>query len=337
MESPELDPISPDEPEEFVVTKKMKMTGNYTIIIEPSSEVTEEMTEETGETGEVGTTEPIDEFGMTGDSRGFFSDSATVTLDASTFEDTPEGYLKLSNITIAKVMVQKYQDSRGKDLRVLKAVDALKGMIEFGSGRPVTDEHPDGGVVMSRKDTRGFIDNLYFTDTNEAKADVYITCPRLKKTVKNGDKSEVSIGFYSNIDNTPGIYNDQEYDQVQTDIWLDHLAIVKNGRCSRKDGCGITDSVKRAVKVVKVVNKITPAPAKIMDSASVVAEKTKIINEIHLLADSDINKSELMGMSVKQINYVKDLVQVSKGPAFNMDGSKRESIDDVIARLQSKE
>lgn len=307
--------------------------GTATITVDPG----------TGDTGEVPedidmgatATDPEDEFSMTGDSRGFFSDSATVQLDAKNAEITPAGYLKLSDITIAKVMVQTYQDSQGRTKKVLKSNDALRDMIEFGSGRPVTDEHPAGGVVMSRKDTRGYIENLYFTDNGEAKSDIYITCPHLIKKVQDGKKSEVSIGFYSNINNTPGVYNDQEYDEVQTDIWLDHLAIVKQGRCSRKDGCGITDSVKPKIKVVKVkdTKAIQSAPVKVIDSATVVAEKTRLINEIHLVADSDINDEELMKIDIPQLTIVKDMMQIRK-QTFNLDGTKKESLDDVIERLQ---
>lgn len=316
----------------FEVTKPMKFTGNFTIVVTPNDVVAEEeiLPEESG--AATVATEPEDEFGMTGDSRGFFSDSATVHLDASIGEITPEGYLKIPNVTIARTMVQVYEDSKGKAKRVLKAADALRDMIEFGSGRPVTDEHPNGGVVMSKKDTRGFIDNLYFTDAGEVKSDIYITCPRLKKTVQDGKKSEVSIGFYSNVNSTPGIFNDEEYDEVQTDIWLDHLAIVKNGRCSRKDGCGITDSVKPKVKIVKIKEKVIPAA--VADSAATVAEKTKLINEIHLVTDSDVLTADLMKMSVSQLKLVKDMVSVPKGTAVRIKDSKPiEHVDDVCARL----
>lgn len=338
-ESPELDPIDPSEPEEFVVTKPMKFVlGPYTMVITPdeTAATEEEMPLEEGEGSTLGL-EPEDEFSLGGDSRGFFSDSAIVRLDVDSAESTPEGYLKLPGVTIAKAMVQTYQDSKGRTKRVLKAADALRDMTDYGTGRPVTDEHPAGGVVMSKKDTRGFIDNLYFTDTNEVKADINIICPRLQKIVKDGKKSEVSIGFYSNINATPGVFNDESYDEIQTDIWLDHLAIVKSGRCSRKDGCGITDSVKPKIKIVKVRDKVVTktAPLKVADSVETIAEKTKLINEIQLVTDSDINAAELIKWNTEQLKVVNDMMQSSK-IAFNLDMNKKETIDEVVERLQKK-
>lgn len=324
-ESPEMEPLPTDEPEEFEVTKKMTFTGNFKVTFEPLDGTEEEVTEE--ETGS--TTEPLDEFDMNGDSKGFFSDSITVQLDSEVFEDTPEG-LKIPNVTIAKSMVQTYHDSKGRARRVLKSADALRKMVEFASGRPVTDEHPEGGVVMSRKDTRGYIDNLYVTENDEVKSDLYVTCKKLAKLVRDGKKREVSIGFYSGIDTTPGVFNDQEYDEIQNDIWLDHVAIVKNGRCSRKDGCGITDSVKSKVKVVKV--KATPVvPATITDSPEVVYEKTKILNQIHLVADSELDTDRLMKMDRSDLELIRDMIVSTKGPAFNIDNvGKDETIDDLF-------
>lgn len=315
----------------------MKFTGNYTIVVTPNEMSAEEITEEPEESeGTTVSAEPEDEFGLSGDSRGFFSDSIRVQLDTSTAEDTPEGYLKIPGVTIAKAMVQHYEDSKGRTKRVLKSADALRDMIEFGSGRPVTDEHPKDGVVMSRSETRGFIDNLYFTDHQEAKADIYVTCPVLKNKVIKGDKAEVSIGFYSNITNSPGIYNDESYDEIQSEIWLDHLAIVKNGRCSRKDGCGITDSLKPKIKIIKQIVKVPSAPAITQDSAATIGDKTRLINELHLVADGQINKSKLMKLDVSTLEMINDMVNPSRTTMKMTDRANVEHVDNVCARLFEK-
>jgi len=49
----------------------------------------------------------------------------------------------------------------------------------------------------------------------------------------------LSIGFHFSPDYTSGLFNDSKYDAIQRDILIDHVAVVKSGRCSLIQGCGI--------------------------------------------------------------------------------------------------
>jgi len=283
---------------------------------------------------------PEDEFGMTGDSkgfrRGFFSDSISVKLDTATSERTPGGYTKFPGVVIARAMVQTYQDADGSYKQVLKAPNALQAMIEYGELRPVTDEHPKDGVVMDRDDTRGYIENLLYND-GEVCADIVVKCPHLLQKINDG-KNEVSIGFYATTINKAGMYNDSPYQQIQERIWLDHVAIVSRGRCSLKHGCGITDNVKQKVIVIKkdsaVKTTVAKKPIKQADSATDNHEKARILGEINIVTDSEI-PDILMGLSLDQVKAVRSLVKKTKGPTLNMDStsvSAKERVDNAYAR-----
>jgi hypothetical protein len=48
--------------------------------------------------------------------------------------------------------------------------------------------------------------------------------------IMNGGKRELSLGYKVRLDQTPGVWNGQEYDAIQKNIRINHLAIVSSGR-----------------------------------------------------------------------------------------------------------
>lgn len=59
--------------------------------------------------------------------------------------------------------------------------------------------------------------------------------------VQEGDPVEVSIGYDPDVVNQAGRFNGTQYDRVQKNIDLDHLAILphEEGNCSVENGCGL--------------------------------------------------------------------------------------------------
>lgn len=59
--------------------------------------------------------------------------------------------------------------------------------------------------------------------------------------IESGEPVEVSIGYDPDVVNQAGRFNGEEYDRVQTNIELDHLAILphEEGNCSVENGCGL--------------------------------------------------------------------------------------------------
>jgi len=141
--------------------------------------------------------------------------------------------------TVAKNLIQDYDG-----LRVLKPAAELEAAAKFADRIPITRGHPDAGIVTDRREVLGFLtDPLYESD--ELKGILEIADKDLAADVKDGKLTGLSIGFFCNLDRTEGTVGDAKYDAVQKDIFLNHIAVVDQGRCSIEDGCGFhTDSKK---------------------------------------------------------------------------------------------
>jgi len=77
-------------------------------------------------------------------------------------------------------------------------------------------------------------------NNNAASGDLLITDKVLADEIRKG-KRDLSPGYYADIIEEPGTFNDEPYQAVQKKVLYDHLAVVKLGRCSRPK-CGIQDS-----------------------------------------------------------------------------------------------
>lgn len=151
-------------------------------------------------------------------------------------EDAGSSKLVIKQQKIVKSMVQEYPEHK---LRMAKHPAALIDAMPTVSRMIITDDHPAGVIVTSQKEimgrvipgTESFIEPFIV-------ADLEISNQNLIKKIKAG-KVGVSPGFMCMVDKTPGILGGVEFDASQKDIIFDSLAIVKKGRCSTQDGCGI--------------------------------------------------------------------------------------------------
>lgn len=137
--------------------------------------------------------------------------------------------------TVAKPIKQKYRyDGDIKTFK--KPADELRKSAWSLDNKPFTLGHPSSGRVRGVEDTRGFWrDPDYETDADELNAKLYVPVnddEALQHISENGD---VSVGFSHRI-----VASDEEdVDGYQTDLYYDHIASVKEGRCSGEEGCGI--------------------------------------------------------------------------------------------------
>jgi len=162
-------------------------------------------------------------------------DSMKLRTDSMTEKD---GILTVP-ATIAKHMIQDYDG-----LRVLKPADELEAAARFADGIPITRDHPKAGIVTDRGEILGFLKDPTF-ENDELSGILKIADKDLAADVKSGDLTDLSIGFFCNLDPTAGAVGDAKYDAVQTGIFLNHVAVVEEGRCSILDGCGFhIDSAK---------------------------------------------------------------------------------------------
>jgi hypothetical protein len=172
------------------------------------------------------------------------ADNSNLSLIIDALELSTDGMQEKDGIlsvpaTVARHLIQDYDG-----LRVLKPAAELEAAARFADGIPVTRDHPDAGIVTDRGEVLGFLKDPLF-ENDELKATLEIADKDLAADVKDGKLTGLSIGFFCNLDKTEGTVGDAKYDAVQKDIFLNHVAVVDEGRCSIADGCGFhTDSKK---------------------------------------------------------------------------------------------
>ncbi|EQA70061.1 DUF2213 domain-containing protein [Leptospira noguchii] len=166
---------------------------------------------------------------------GIRYDSATVELEGL-IED--EAVLRCP-LVLARVGVFPYTHSDGRIVREAKLPEELFSPETLASipGRPITKNHPP------ISDNDGLINDTNYSlyakgslgDSVKVKGDGIwvnetIWDAKLKDSLKRRDKVQISSGFRSKLDWTPGTFRGQQYDVVQRDIRFNHAAHVDKGR-----------------------------------------------------------------------------------------------------------
>jgi len=146
---------------------------------------------------------------------------------------TDEGYLVDTPI-VGRVGIQLYKNADGtirRELRPAEEVFHADSLKSF-AGKPVTDEHP-GEPVTAKNAKRlsvGTMQGEGKQDGDNVVAPIIIHDGEMIDKVMKGGKRELSLGYKVDLEETPGVWNGQEYDAIQRNIRVNHLAIVPRGR-----------------------------------------------------------------------------------------------------------
>jgi len=219
--------------------------------------------------------------------RIMFSDSMDLQIDSSKMVDTKDGLLVKAAI-ICRAMVLDYN---GK--KILKSPETLADSMPTMQRMMITDEHPHSRVIMDVLEIKGrVLPETVKLNNNVATGDLLITDKVLADEIRKG-KRDLSPGYYADIIEEPGIFNDEPYEAVQEKVLYDHLAVVKLGRCSRPK-CGIVDSIDSETDYMKEPGII---PEDITDGIE------KDLGKLHEVAAGLQPKDcELVGRFVEGIN-----------------------------------
>ena len=167
--------------------------------------------------------------------RVMFADSMGIQIDSSRLVDTRDG-LMVKDAVICRAMVLDYQ---GK--KVLKSPEVLVESMPTMQRMMVTDEHPRTRVIIDVSEIKGrVLPETARLKNDVATCDLLITDKALADKVRKG-KRDLSPGYFADIIEEPGTFNDEPYEAIQKNVLYDHLAVVKLGRCPRPK-CGILDS-----------------------------------------------------------------------------------------------
>jgi hypothetical protein len=222
-----------------------------------------------------------------------FADSAGIQIDSSRLVDTKGGLL-VRDAIICKAMVLDYQ---GK--KVLKSPEELARSMSTMQRMMITNEHPQARVITDPSEIKGrILPETVRLDNNAAMGDMLITDKALADEVRDG-KRDLSPGYFADVIDEPGLFNDEPYEAVQKKVLYDHLAVVKKGRCARPL-CGILDSAETdsETELTEEVPDIREIPkSALTDSIE------KDLGKLHQVAAGLPEKNrELVGRFVESIN-----------------------------------
>ena len=156
----------------------------------------------------------------------------SVPLNGTYF--TEEGYLRDKPI-LTSTGIFEYMNADGsirRELRPPEEVFDPKSLASF-KGKPVCFTHDNGlldkdnvgqaqvGTILSEGERDG----------NDVRAEIIIYDT---DELKRCHMRELSLGYSLDIDETPGTWNGERYDAIQRNIFVNHLAVVKDARAGEQ-------------------------------------------------------------------------------------------------------
>jgi hypothetical protein len=169
---------------------------------------------------------------------GDYMSESIVRIDAavdigSSVEETPEGYLKVT-APIARTGIYTYRKADGSVQRELVTPEVLfnPDSISTLKLKPMTNRHPQELLLDTKsvkKRNVGSVGETIKKDGDKLVASFIITDQDAINAAKRG-RLQLSPGYQTVHDKTPGVWNGQEYDVVQTTREYNHLALVDKAR-----------------------------------------------------------------------------------------------------------
>lgn len=145
---------------------------------------------------------------------------------------TKEGYL-IDHPVVTRCGIFEYADPEHEDgirreLRIPEEVFSEESLASY-EGKPIIVTHDAGEIDKNNvhEEQIGTILSKGYKDGD---------CVRCKIVIHNTDIlkkytfRELSLGYALSLDERPGLYQGQEYDGIQRDIRVNHLALVKEAR-----------------------------------------------------------------------------------------------------------
>lgn len=158
----------------------------------------------------------------------------TITIDKSRSVKTSEGFIK-TDAVVTRTGIFLYSNNDGTIRKELRHPDDVfkSGSLKTMDNIPVTLTHPKERVVTSdnSKDVSvGSTGENARPDGVGVRMSLVIRDKTAVDSVESGKTTELSLGYSLNLDETPGVYENQKFDARQTDIEYNHLALVERGR-----------------------------------------------------------------------------------------------------------
>ncbi len=165
---------------------------------------------------------------------------------------TEEGYL-VDHPILTSVGIFEYKNKDGsirRELRLPQYVFDEKSLKSY-RGKPIIITHAAGKVDKDNVDREqiGTILSDGYQDGEDVRAEIIIHNTDLMK--KSGLK-ELSLGYNLDLIEQPGTWNGEPYDAIQTNIVINHLALVSSARAGDQARLNIDGSDEPELKGGKI-------------------------------------------------------------------------------------
>ena len=158
-------------------------------------------------------------------------------LDSIPLSDTywtEEGYL-IDKPIVTSVGIFEYRNPDGSTPRELRLpeYDSDKDRLARYRGQPLIHTHRAGSVDKDNVDREhiGTILSEGMADGDDVRVEIIIHDTDI---IKQTGLRELSLGYSLDLDETPGTWNGQHYDAIQTNIRINHLALVDKARAGEQ-------------------------------------------------------------------------------------------------------
>lgn len=148
----------------------------------------------------------------------------------------PNGFLRApANLTRAGVLIYRLTDgSTRRELRPPEEVFSADSLATLEMVT-LTLEHPEPiGTPVTADNAKelgvGHLGESFDRAGDVLAGKVVVTDAEAIRQVEAGERREVSLGYWRDLDRTPGIWNGLKYDAIQRNIRYNHAAITKRGR-----------------------------------------------------------------------------------------------------------
>ena len=148
----------------------------------------------------------------------FIEIKAAISPDTGWITDNP---------IVTRAGIFQYRLPNGKVRRELRTAEEVFKADSLATyrGVPITDGH---NGIITKDNAKGIIGTVISPgaqDGDNVRAELIIHDPN-----KLGQRKELSCGYTCDIDDTPGSYQGTDYDCLQRNIRINHLAVVVKGR-----------------------------------------------------------------------------------------------------------
>lgn len=190
-------------------------------------------------------------------------DSIQLDINDATYF-TKEGYL-VDHPILTSVGIFEYVNPDGsirKELRLPEHVFKEESLKSY-KGKPIIITHRAGKISNSnvKGEMIGTIMSEGYADGEDVKAEIII---HDTDSMKSSGFKELSLGYNLTLIEQPGEWNGEHYDAIQTNIVINHLALVPSARAGEQARLNIdskdTEILKGGKKTMAKPNERTLSP-----------------------------------------------------------------------------